>query len=275
MGLIAFWLFNSEKEPWGDTRVQGALRLATDQHEIWQAFGLGAYSVGAAFPPGPWCGHTQEELLQLPGYGGIPGSAPSKQQDIDDAVALLAEAGFDPPTTLADHPNCCELLVIQVLGIVHLGKLWAAQIERNPGLTLDIKTIDLSSLIKANTPGDFQMSAMGYGFNIADPDDIASPDGFEVNVCGATARNWSRWRNDELLELLDRHSRTFDVKDRGGILPEMELMLLAPEGNPYIPAQWTPSSNFVHNNVRTEAGVFVPADTIQTVHRQEHLWFEG
>ena len=268
MNLGVFWLFNSEKEPWSDTRVQGALRLATDQHEIWQAFGLGAYSVRAAFPPGSWYGHTHEELLPLPGYGGIPGSPRTKQQDIDDAVALLAEAGFDPPSTLADHPNCCELLVTNVLGIVDLGQLWAAQMERNLGLTLDIKTIDVGSLIKANTPGDNQISAMGDGFNIADPD------GYVVNVYATTSRNWSRWRNDEFLELLDQQSKTFYVEERKGILGEMELMLLEPGGNPYIPVQWTPSWNFVHNKVRTEAGEFVPANTIQTVHKQEHLWFE-
>ena len=84
--------FNFEKEPWSDTRVTGALRLATDQHEIWQASGLGRYSIGAPFPPNSWYGHTHDELLQFPGYGGVPGSPRTKEQDIEEAKALLKDA---------------------------------------------------------------------------------------------------------------------------------------------------------------------------------------
>ena len=54
----------------------------------------------------------------------------------------------------------------------------------------------------------------------------------------------------------------------------MELLLLEPGGAGYVELQWFPSWYFVHNKVRTEAGEFVPAQSIQTVHKQEHLWFE-
>ena len=123
-------------------------------------------------------------------------------------------------------------------------------------------------MIDAGAAGDYQILMTGYGFNIADPDD------YVVNVYGPTSRNWTRWRNDEFLELLDAQSRAQDVEERKAILREMELILLEPGGSPYVELHWFPSWYFIHKKVRTEAGEFVPAQTIQTVHKQEHLWFE-
>lgn len=101
-----------------------------------------------------------------------------------------------------------------------------------------------------------------------------APDDYGVNVHGPTSRNWARWRNDEFLELLDAQSRAKGVEERKAILREMELILLEPGGSPYVELHWFPSWYFIHKKVRTEAGEFVPAQTIQTVHKQEHLWFE-
>ena len=260
--------FNVENEPWDDLRVIRGLRLATDQQEIWQAFGLGRYSYGSPFPPNSWYGHTTEELGRFPGFGGIPGSTRTKEQDIQEAIALLAEAGFDPPSTLEDHPNCCKLLTGPFQWFPDLVQLWAAQMDRNLGLEIEIVSVDGPTAINAGAAGDYQILMTGYGFNIADPDD------YVVNVYGPTSRNWTRWRDDSFLELLDQQSRELDVEKRKEILREMELMLLEPGGSPYVELQWFPSWYFVHNKVRTEAGEFVPAQSIQTVHKQEHLWFE-
>ncbi len=256
--------FNFEKEPWNDTRVTGALRLATDQYELFQAFGLGRYSVGAPFPPGSWYGHTHEELLDLPGFGGIPGSSRTKQQDIDDAIALLKEAGYDPPSALGKR----VLMTNSALWFPDLVQLWAEQMRRNLGLEIEIRMVDGPSSINAGAAGEYDILMTGYGFNIADPDD------YVMNVYGPTSRNWTRWRNDPFLELLAKQSRELDVEKRKAILREMELMLLEPGGSPYVELQWFPSWYFVANKVRTEAGEFVPAQTIQTIHKQEHLWFE-
>ena len=260
--------FNVENEPWNDLRVIRGLRLATDQQEIWQAFGLGRYSYGAPFPPNSWYGHTTEELAQFPGFGGIPGSTRTKEQDIQDGIALLAEAGFDPPSTLADHPNCCKLLTGPFIWFPDMVQLWAAQMQRNLDLEIEIVSVDGPTAINAGAAGDYQILMTGYGFNIADPDD------YVVNVYGPTSRNWTRWRDDKFLELLDQQSRELDTEKRKEILREMELLILEPGGAGYVELQWFPSWYFVHNKVRTEAGEFVPAQSIQTVHKQEHLWFE-
>ncbi len=54
---------NVEREPWKDLRIIKALRLATDQHEIQQAFGAGKYLLGAPFPPDSWYGSATEERV--------------------------------------------------------------------------------------------------------------------------------------------------------------------------------------------------------------------
>ena len=255
---------NWEKEPWNDLRVTGALRLATDQYEIFQAFGEGRYSVGAPFPPGSWYGHPYEELKDMPGFGGLPGSSRTKQQDIDDAIALLKEAGYDPPSKLGKR----VLLSGPFIWFPDMVQLWAEQMRRNLGLEIEIQMVDGPSAINASAAGDYDITMTGYGFNIADPDD------YVVNVYGPTSRNWTRWKDPKFLELLDQQSKELDTEKRQAILREMELMLLAPGGSPYIELQWFPSFYFVSNKVRTEAGEFVLAQSIQTVHKQEHLWFE-
>ena len=55
--------FKVEREPWKDLRLIKALRLATDRHEIQQAFGGGKYLFGAPFPPDSWYGSATEDLL--------------------------------------------------------------------------------------------------------------------------------------------------------------------------------------------------------------------
>jgi peptide/nickel transport system substrate-binding protein len=248
---------NVERAPWKDLRIIKALRLATDQQEIQKAFGAGKHTIGAPFPVGSWYGSTTEELLPLPGYRR------PKDQDIAEAKALLQAASYDPPTKLGKRVLTTNAIWIYP----DLAQLWAAQMQRNLGLHIDVKLVDTPSGVTSFVAGDFDLGIFGYAYNIDDPDDYVNA------IYGPGARNYTRWKNPEFLQLLDQQSQELDQDKRRQILRKMEAFLLAVE-DPYIQLIWHPLFYFVSDKVRTEAGPFIVPETIQTVLKREHIWLE-
>ena len=256
---------NAQKEPWTDRTVINALRLATDQQEFKDAIGEGLYSVGAPFPVGGWYGHKEDELGQFWGYGGIAGAVRTKEEDIAKAVELLADAGFDPPSELGQ----IELLTSPTIWFTDLAQLWAQQLRRNLDLDIVVKVVDTPTHVKANTAGDFELSVWGYGVNINDPNDFVNA------IYGPGTRNYSKWDDPEFFAMFDQQARETDIVKRTAILREMELILLENlDREPYVQVEWVPWFFFMSDKIRTEAGQYVAPETVQTILKWEHLWFE-
>jgi ABC-type transport system substrate-binding protein len=145
-------------------------------------------------------------------------------------------------------------------------QLWAAQMRRNLGLEIEIRVRDAPTVIHAFTAGDFDLGIAGYAYNIDDPDDWSA-------IYGPGARNWTRWKNPKFLEMLEQQSQEVDREKRRGILRQMEAFLLAEE-NPYIQMLCKSCSYLVSDQVKTDTGPFVTPPSLQTVHKNEHLWLE-
>lgn len=249
--------FNTEREPWKDPRVVRALWLATDRREQQQAFGAGHYTIGAPFPPDAWYGSPVATLLTLPGYRD------PKTPDIEAARALLKEAGYDPPAKLGKR----VIAVPSAIFYPDLAQLWAAQMRRNLGLDSEVKVLDTPSAVNSFVAGDYDVAVFGYGFNIDDPDDYVNA------IYGAGSRNYTRWKHPRFLQMLQEQSRQVEAEKRLPILRQMEQFLLTQE-SPWIEVFWTRGFHFVSQKVRTEAGAFVPARTLQTILKHEHWWLE-
>lgn len=249
---------NFEREPWTDLRIIKALRYATDQWELQQAFGEGHYSIGAPFPVGSWYGSTVEELQKLPGYRR------PKDQDIADAKKLLQEAGYETPDKLGKR-----VLTTPTAGqAVDIAQLWAAQMRRNLGLEIEVKIVDTPTGVTSYVAGNFDLGIWGYGFNIADPDDWVNA------IYGPGARNYTRWKNPKFIEMFGKQSKELDKEKRLAILREMEHFLLKEE-DPYVQIGWVPWYYVINNQVTTEAGPFIPAETIQTALKWDHVWLKA
>ena len=257
MTAVEHFFANVEKEPWQDLRIIQALRLATDQQEIQQAFGAGTYFFGAPFPVGSWYGSTVEDLLKRPGY------RTAKAQDLAEAKALLKAAGYAPPSKLGKR----VVTTPTVIWFPDLTQLWTAQMRRNLGLAIDIKIVDAPTGVNAFVSGDYDLGIWGYAVNIEDPDDYVNA------IYGPGARNYTRWKNPAFLEMFDQQSRELERDKRRAILRKMEEFLFTVE-DPYVEVEWVPWFYFVSNKVKTEAGDFVPPRTIQTILKQEHWWLE-
>ena len=254
---------NWTREPWNDWRVLAGLRLAVDQQEILDAFDAGGtHNYGAPFPVGSWYGSSVPELRRLPGYGGITGSSRTKDQDIADAKALLAQAGYDPPSEL----GTITLTVTNIIWFPDVAQLFQEQMRRNLGVDIELNTVDFSTGFGALQNADFDLGVFGYAYNISDPNDYVRA------IYGPTARNYSDWRDDNFLNLFEQQAREPDRERRRLILREMETMLL--ERSPLIEAFWVNNRYFISDRIKTAAGSFVPPESIQTVLKQEHLWLE-
>jgi peptide/nickel transport system substrate-binding protein len=248
---------NTEKEPWKDLRIIKALRRATDPHEIQKAFGSGSYAMAAPFPPDSWYGSSTAQLKERPGYR-MP-----KDQDIAEAKALLKEAGYDPPSKLGKR----VLTVPTVLYWPDLAQLWVAQMKRNLGVEIEIKLVDPPTAVHTWVSGDYDLGSWGYGYNIPDPDDYVNA------IYGPESRNYTRWKNSKFLGLLQQQLSELDKDKRLQVLRQMEEMLLMEE-NPYVELFWARRVYVVSDKLKTIAGAFVPAETIQVVLKWEHVWLE-
>lgn len=248
---------NVEREPWNDLRIIKALRLATDQDELQKGIGSGYWKIGAPFPLGSWYGSTADDLRTLPGY------KQPKDQDIAAAKALLKEAGYDPPSKLGKR----VLNVATASVAPDTAQLWAAQMRRNLGLEIEVRVKDAPSVIHAHTAGDYDLGMWGYAYNIDDPDDYVNA------IYGPGSRNYTRWKNPQFLALLEQQSSQADRDKRRQFLRQMEKFLQEVE-DPYIQILWKSWTYLVSDKVRTEAGAFVTPPSLQTVHKNEHVWLE-
>jgi len=256
---------NTEEPRFSDPRVISAIRIATDLHELQQAFGEGRYGIGSPFPPGAWYALTMDEILDKPGFGGVPGSSRTKQEDIDYATALLADAGYDPPSEL----GTIELTVGTTFILPDAAQIFKEQMKNNLGVDIEIKLVDVPTQVNAMTSGDYQMSVWGYGVNIFDPGDWVNA------IYGDGVRNYTRYWNDAKLQgYIDAQAAEQDQAERTSILREAQEYLMDGEVDPYITYLWIAFSYIVDNRVRTEAGDWVPSQTIQTMLKYEHVWWD-
>jgi peptide/nickel transport system substrate-binding protein len=254
---VEHFFANTEREPWKDTRLIRALRLATDRREMQQAFGSGYYGYGAPFPPDSWYGSSTEALLQRPGF------REPKDQDIAEARALLQAAGYDKPAELGKRVLTAPI----VLYWPDVAQLWAAQMRRNLGLDIEIKLVDVPTAVTTWVSGDFDIGSWGYGYNITDPDDYVNA------IYGPGSRNYTRWKHPKFLEMLEIQLSELNKEKRLQTLRAMEDLLF--RESPYIELFWAKRNYIVSDKLRTEAGSFVPAETIQTALKWEHVWLQG
>ncbi len=254
---VEHFFANTERDPWKDTRVIKALRRATELREMQTAFGNGYYGYGAPFPPDAWYASTTEDLLKLPGF-----SEP-KEPDIEDALATLKAAGYDHPSKLGKR----VLTVPIVLYWPDVAQLWAAQMRRNLGIEIELKLVDVPTAVTTWVSGEFDMGSWGYGYNITDPDDYVNA------IYGPGSRNYTRWKKPEFLDMLKIQLSELDKAKRLETLRAMEKMLF--EESPYIELFWAKRNYIVSDKLRTEAGAFVPAETIQTALKWEHVWLQA
>ena len=254
---------NVTKEPWNDSRVVYALWLATDRYEFIQAFGAGKFGIAAPFPVGHADATSMEDIIELPGYGGTPGSSRSKQDDIDLATQLLKDAGFDPPSKLGKRTQTCP----KASFFPDACRLWSAQMERNLGLNIEVAVVDIATELEQLNSGNFDFAAWGITMKVPVLNDYFG------QAYGPVDRNYTRWNDSTFQGLYDDQLASIDADLIHDNRVKMEKVLLG-GADPYIEWFWNNWWFLARSYVRTAAGDFVPPSTLGILDKYEHIWLD-
>ena len=199
-------LLNDQKAPFNDARVRRAIHLAIDRQQLSQIVTEGVLQAEVldsriygdqALP--------ESELMASPGY------RQPKDDDIEEAKRLLAEAGFPDgfDTTITARRTGIYVEEAQVL---------LPQLEKI-GITAALRTFEPSTGIARLRSGDFDIAVQGSS--------VAIPDGGLALTNLFVEFSLLRWDAPQALrDLADAAATTFDSAARREILRDMQRFIL-------------------------------------------------
>ena len=205
-----FLIMNCERPPFRDKRVRQAMNLLVDR-DLYQAI---VHSTGGK-PSGPvtWGFEAyaipQEELRKLPGY------RKEKEQDVREARALLAAAGYGDGLKLHTITTTPAAHATYNAGALALKDQLA---QYNIELELDIS--DMAPLQAKRREGNFDCHVYVNGGSQEIDEYLYGP-----HYTGQ-ARNVNRYSNPSLDAMLDRQRTIFDEEERKQLIMEIQRTLL-------------------------------------------------
>jgi peptide/nickel transport system substrate-binding protein len=195
--------------PTDDPLVRRAILLALDKPAIAQAATQGISTIIGGIPP----------AMTL--YAASLDELPNQERDVEQAKALLAEAG---------HPDGVDLTLRTITSLPTL--VASAQVIeanlRDAGIRANIEPVELGVWINDWNAKQTPPTMNSWG-GFTDPD-LVYYRHFHSEPDGADFR---RWNNEEADRLLDAGRTTFDVEERQAIY--LELQQLIAEDVPSIP----------------------------------------
>lgn len=198
-----------DMKPTDDPRVRKAILLSLDKQAIAQAAAQGVATVIGGLPPAMTLYAAKLEEL------------PNQQRDLDQAKALLREAGY------GDGVEMTLRSIISYPTLMAAAQVIEANL-REVGIRATIEPVELGVWIQDFRAKTFPPTMNSWG-GFADPD-LAYYRHFHPQPEGEDFR---RWNNPRAGELLDLGRRTYDVEKRREIY--LEFQRLVAEEAPSIP----------------------------------------
>ncbi|HWV23594.1 MAG TPA: ABC transporter substrate-binding protein, partial [Thermomicrobiales bacterium] len=211
-GLV-FMEFNITKAPFDDVRVRRALNHAVNKADVMGAaveeYGQLAYGFLSPSIFGYWDG--AEEY--------------SPQYDVDQAKALLVEAGWEDTDNDGILEKDGEKFEFTLLNQPSDSWGRAAQVVqsqlRDIGVKMEIQQVEFATLLEEAKAGNHQAEMMGYTYD--DPD-IASL-WFHSSNAG-TGLNMSHIKDPELDAMIEEARTTMDLDERAEQYAEMQRYII-------------------------------------------------
>lgn len=208
---------NIQRKPFDDIRVREALSLALDRDAFIKT--LGPLS-GAAFhsmglmPPGSPYGLSQAEMRQFGGYDTLPGLGGNAAANRQRAITLLEQAGV-PKGFKVVLPTRGDLPQFRDAAINVAGQFKSVGLDA----TVDIR--DPGAFYAAETKGDFQVVVHSVSVGGSTPDQILGE-----GYTSYGGRNYGRWKDDALDDLLRQQSRELDPRRRVELIRQFQLAFM-------------------------------------------------
>ena len=242
---VYYYAIQMDEEPLSDLRVRRALSLALDREFIVEEImGAGEVAAYSLVPPG------------IANYGEpyVADYADMSMFDREDeAMALMAEAGYGPdnPLNLEIRYNTSENHRRMAVAIADM---WAPL-----GVNISLFNTDLATHYAfLRDGGDFDIARAGWIGDFNDPYNFL----FLVE-CDNDGFNYANFCNEEYDGLLDEASVTIDLDARAELLHQAEQIFI--EELPYLPIYHYVSNNLVATNVEGWE------DNVQDVHATRFL----
>ena len=259
-GTIWGLMLNVKKPPFEDTRVRRAINLVVDRQEIDDRL---FENSGGSYCPLMGLAHSNEECLTWPGIR--PKNTAGGQQDLQDARALMAEAGYPDGfevtysvRQVGNYPNQCAIVKLQLqdaLGIT-------GDIEIRPSAA----GYALYGTSRAEgSSGDWEIACQGEGVVIYDPDAVYGG----IYLKGGT-RNYTDWSDSNVDAWFEAQKVELNPAARRNINRQAERWLHEFSDNHWVTLQIGQNFWLLHRDVK---GFNSP----QTVHygfKHEDLWLD-
>jgi oligopeptide transport system substrate-binding protein len=243
-----YYAVRADKEPFSDVRVRRALSLLIDREFLAEEIWGGTMVPGHSFVP--------------PGIGnyGEPAFADYREKPMldreDEALALLADAGFGPdnPLKVEIRYNTSENHKNTAVAIADMWKPAGIEVEL---LNTDTKT----HYAHLRDKGDYDVARAGWIGDYSDPQNFlfmveSDNEGF----------NYANYKNPDYDALMDEAARTTDLEARAGILYKAEEIFM--RDLPFIPLLYYSSLSLVSNKLKGWE------DNIQNVHATRWMSIE-
>ena len=254
-------MLNIKKEPFNDARVRRAIALAID-YQQWNDLvfdntsGVGCPLMGLA--------HTFEECETWPGLR--PKDTPEGEQDLADAKALMAEAGYpDGFETRMDvrqvgtYPEQCSVVKDQLENALNIRVTDFQTYPSAAGYDL------FATSRPPDQVGDWELACQGEGQVVLDVDGIMGG----VYLKGAT-RNYTDWENEQVNAWHEQQKQETDPEARREINKEMETFLFSQDDNHWITLGWGVLQWVIGEQIQN----FHAPQTVQTHFKHEDIWLE-
>lgn len=246
--LIRSLFLKITEPPFDDPRVRRAIYLAVDRPKMVELAYKGVGVPGTFFVP---------PYVEDPLDTNMPGYRANKEEDLAEARALLAEAGY--PNGFATTMNS------QNTGTgLALAEAVSAQLRDDVGIDFTLSPKDLATFYVDMRDGTHSASLVGTGIILRDPGDILNQM-FDLDIL-RNPHSWSDPRTTKLMELQD--GELDPVKRRE--LMQQFVEVLQEGTSHFVPLAWSSGSVAMDYRMRN----FYLPTTIQLIHKWDHMWFD-
>ena len=198
-------MFNLTRSPFDDIRVRKAIHLGIDRQAFCEVVYSNRCVLHGLYPADSEFRRSADELSQLPGY------RQPKDQDIAEALSLLAAAGFSQGLEVdflmwSFHEKMAEFL---------------AEDLRNIGVTANLQLTDVSSFNQGMAEKNYDIAYFMNGLATLDPDEVTgSP------LLTGAPRNYSGFGLERMDQLFVQQSSELDLQRRKVLTREIEDLYL-------------------------------------------------
>jgi peptide/nickel transport system substrate-binding protein len=201
---------NHTKKPYDDPRVRLALWRAVDRRQVYETVYAGGGIPGGAMSPAAaaWL-LPEDQLAKLPGFG-------DRETELREAKALLSAAGY--PDGFDDTIMTATAFNVNLVTDVIIANLREVGIR----LTIDNVGTDFATMLRREIAGEFNLAGTLF---LSGPYPDAQLLIYHHSDPAKGSRNYGRYANPRVDQLLDQQSQIYDVEQRKPLVYEIQRIL--------------------------------------------------